>query len=179
MDDELVLRAALRSLEAALSRHQSDRMRAEQSQNVEDLGAAFGSLVECTFWIATLDLWLLEQHGPTYTQARDAHQAGGYVRAMVWARDRHYHQLPFSTEQDKTPFFTKDPNAMFYISPGLVWRSADALAARTHDERARRLQSRFREDYERHAAGQATDGPVSLAAQFFRSLAETTTMLPG
>jgi hypothetical protein len=174
-DDTFVLRSALLGLDHAISRHVTHRNAAASSKAQADLGDAFGSLVECTFWIATLDEWLYSKHAHAYKALRDQHQWGGSVRAMLWARDRHYHQLPFSTERDTTPFIGHGiPGVMFYISPGLVWRSADALAETV--DRDRRPQ--FRPDYEEHAQGKGTATPAARAREVFRDLARQTDMLP-
>lgn len=175
MDDgSFVTRSALGALDAALERHLDDRRRAWDTREDAELAAAFGSLVECTFWVATLDEWLYTTHGAGYTAARDSHEYGGDVLAMLWARDRHYHQLPFSTERDERGFFDHGiPGALFYITPGLVWRSAEAL-----EERGSQSRREWRAAYVERAEGQGTAQPVDRARGLFRHLAETTELFP-
>ena len=69
-----------------------------------DIRQAFTAIVEGTWWVAALDEQLrrrLELHRPSlaveYVAVRDVDEDGQYIRAFLWARNRHSHQLPFST----------------------------------------------------------------------------------
>lgn len=110
--------AALVALDAAVKRH-------DQARHNSDPSAAYGSLVECTWWVASLDEHLRDE--PGYQRLRDADENGKYVTAMIWARDRHYHQLPFSIDHDNEPFLPHADRSGFYISHGFEWRKSEDL----------------------------------------------------
>ncbi|UCN14605.1 hypothetical protein LFM56_17375 [Cellulomonas iranensis] len=90
--------------------------------------------------------------------------------AMIWARDRHYHQLPFSTEVDETPFFGPRGGPPFYISPGMVWRTSAELAADVST--ARRSPNGSREAFDLLVAGQKTSAALWHCLQWFQTLTQ-------
>lgn len=170
VDDVIAARAALRGLEAAVTRHLHDRSDARDPRGLE---VAFASLVESTWWIASLDGYLWQEgktpEGKRYRQLRDHDTNGRYVPAMIWARDRHYHQLPFSAEVDETPFFSPAGSGrLFYISPGLIWRTSAELAV----DGARRSPNGSREAFEMLVAGKKTGAALSYCLQWFPSLTQ-------
>jgi hypothetical protein len=72
-----------------------------------DTRLAFRWIVEGTWWVAALDEQLrsrLKTHRPqlaaAYSAARDRDEDGKYIQAFLWARNRHAHQLPFTTAHD-------------------------------------------------------------------------------
>lgn len=113
-----------------------------------EIREAFAAIAEGTWWVMALDEQLrtqLKHHGVeysrTYESVRNADADGRYVRGFSWARDRLTHQLPFSAENDETPFFaTGHPSAVLVISKGFIWRRADQLpsAPSGHDHPERR-----------------------------------------
>ena len=58
--------------------------------------------MECTWWVASLDEHLRDRDG--YQKLREGDANGKFVTAMIWARDRHYHQVPFSIDHDNRLF---------------------------------------------------------------------------
>ncbi len=169
VDDVIAARAALRGLEGAVARHLRDRADARDPRRLE---VAFASLVESTWWIASLDGHLWQEgktpEGERYRRLRDGDTDGRYVSAMIWARDRHYHQLPFSAEVDETPFFGSRGGPPFHISSGLIWRTSAELAA----DGERRSPAGSREAFDRYVAGKKTGVALSHCLQWFQSLTQ-------
>jgi hypothetical protein len=166
MDDlERVLSAGLRSFSRAVERHRLDVQEVPNRTDPHLLEAAFGSLVECTFWAATLDTQLHERLGDDWARMRDGHEWGTEVLAMLWARDRHYHQFPFSAEPDLEPFLTNIPNAVFYISEGVIWKTAAELELGGSHPRPT-----WRAAFVSTAEGKGTMQPLSRAATVFNDL---------
>ena len=166
MDDrEQVLSAGLRAFTRAIGRHDRDVQEVPNRADPHLLEIAFGSLVECTFWAATLDTQLNELLPSRWKAMRDDHEWGDDVLAMLWARDRHYHQFPFSAEPDTDPFFTQTPNAVIHIGHGVVWRSAEEL-----ELLGSRSAPQWRAAYVARAAGESTTLPLAHAASLFDEL---------
>lgn len=158
-DDLHALALALRGLRAANERHHS----AHQDQ---DLPRAYASLFEGVMWIAALDERLCTLHGGDYKRAREQDPYGQVVLGIVWARDRHAHQLPVSINVDSTPFFGSG-RGIIALSSGIRWRQAHELPP------ADPGMERGRTHYETHVAGRASFKPTSLSERWFTKLAET------
>jgi len=149
--------AALVALGAAVSRH--DRARLDL-----DPGAAYGSLVECTWWVASLDEHLRDE--PGYQKLREGDANGRFVTAMIWARDRHYHQLPFSIDHDDRPFIPAGGGPPFYISHGFEWRKSEDL----WKDGAREVPA-WRKAFDGLIAGKKTSEAPHRCLRWFESIA--------
>lgn len=140
-----------------------------------EIREAFAAITEGTWWVMALDEQLrtqLKRRGVEYSRtneaARDGDSDGRYIRGFSWARDRHTHQLPFSTENDETPFFaTGHPSAVLAISKGFIWRRADQLpsAPSGHDHPARR------QAYVDYLEGESLQHTLARASAWFHKAA--------
>lgn len=94
---------------------------------------AFTAIVEGTWWIAALEEQLrkrLRGYHPSllaeYDRARDRDADGQYIRAFLWARNRHAHQLPFTTAFDEALARRRGGVPSKY-SEELVWGTSASL----------------------------------------------------
>ncbi|MBD8466777.1 hypothetical protein IFU30_10910 [Plantibacter sp. CFBP 8798] len=109
-------------------------------EQLRDLGRrdqrfAYRVIVEGTWWVAALDEQIRKGLGSrslhlqqAYVRARDLEVDGRYIRAFLWARNRHSHQLPFTTAYDET---VDKPvaRAPTKYSDHLVWAPAQSFPA--------------------------------------------------
>lgn len=150
-------RSALVALGGAVRRH-------DQARGASDPVAAYASLVEVTWWVASLDEHLKDADG--YQKLRDSDENGKYVTAMIWARDRHYHQLPFSIDHDNKPFIPKTGGPPFNISHGFEWRKSEDLWAEGAIDRPT-----WRKSFDALIAGKKTSEAPHRCLRWFESIA--------
>ncbi|WP_449406914.1 hypothetical protein [Microbacterium maritypicum] len=140
-----------------------------------EIREAFAAITEGTWWVMALDEQLrtqLKHHGVeysrTYESVRNGDADGRFIRGFSWARDRLTHQLPFSAENDETPFFaTGHPSAVVVISKGFIWRRADQLPAAPsgHDHPERR------QAYVDYLEGESLRHTLARASEWFHKAA--------
>lgn len=170
-DPDRALRAGYSALIEAAGRHATDC-----NQNRPD--AAYGSLVEAAFWIATLDSLVSSDDGPrnqqktAYRSARAADRDGQVVFGILWARNRLYHQMPFAISHDGRSFFDPpedgDGTGILYISAGTLWLPATDLDARS---RPRGDAPGSRKAYEDEVANRPTNYTLDCAIRWFATTA--------
>lgn len=98
-----------------------------------DIRYAYMAIVEGTWWVAALEEQLrkgLRQYRSSlvadYDTARNDDEDGQYLRAFLWARNRHAHQLPFTTAFDAA-LAQRRGNVPSKFSEELVWEASDKL----------------------------------------------------
>ncbi len=158
MPDPLVL--GIQALDLAYERHMVAR-------DGHSLLLAWASAAECVWWICALDEQLHELHKTAYEVARRADSDGKYVDGLRWVRDRHTHQLPITSELDRTPFLGGKSGRDFYISPGFIWLPVDQVP---DDPKNRRPD--LREVYAELIAGTKSSGALYCARRWLRSSVE-------
>jgi hypothetical protein len=153
------LSLALCALRAASSRH---RYAHEQ----RDLPVGYASLVESAMWITALDERLWKLHGQPYKDARNSDQHGQVVLGIVWARDRHTHQLPVTVAEDHTPFFGTG-RGIVALSKGIYWRPAAEIPP---PDPGHPRPPEWKIAYETHVAGRSSWKPISMCERWFTHL---------
>lgn len=140
----------------------------------QEIREAFPAIAEATWWVAALDEQLgkrLAQTGSTfrdrYRAARDTDPEGQYVLGFLWARNGHTHQLPFTTEHDDTPAFGQ-PDAVLYISKGLIWKPSADYAM---PDPGFRTNTQWLAAYDRLMAGESLTGTLSHCSEWFHRVA--------
>jgi hypothetical protein len=135
-------------------------------------GPLWTAAVESTWWIAALDEQLRKVHGHGYKIVRDSDSDGYVVRGVLFARDRHMHQLALSAGHDDTPFFGgKDGGGYgppFYISPGPIWREVNDLPP---PDPRRGSSDEWKDVYVDHMAGTRIDGGLVHGLLWFDKVA--------
>jgi hypothetical protein len=155
-----------------LDRHEESR-RAPLSD--ASRAAAFSSMAEASWWIASLDECLCTYHdgglgkngSGHLARLRDADDRGRYVPGLVWARDRHMHQLGLTTARDTRSFYAPPAGGVLYISAGFIWRDADEVSP------SDRAVPRGRAVYDALFAGQKSSAPLAMCEQWFSEVAQT------
>jgi hypothetical protein len=133
LDERKALRWALAALRTALEKHEAARHR---PLNEAAWVAAFSSMAEASCWIAALDECLCTYHdgglgkkgSGHFAGLRNANDRGKYIEGLLWARDRHMHQLGLTTARDTSDFYTPPAGGLFYISAGFIGE----MAMRSH-----------------------------------------------
>jgi hypothetical protein len=164
-DDITTLSWALAALRGANERHLTARHRFDDD-DATARPAAYASMAEATWWIAALDERLWCHHGAGYQAARDAHEFGGAVRGILWARDRHSHQLGKTAGRDDRGLYDPEPGGVLHLSRGFVWQPAQGIAAAAKGKDGRRP------DYEQFVAGRSSLEPLARAAEWFTDFAK-------
>jgi len=123
-DDPAALELAVQSLTLAVRRHLDARKRT-------DLLDAFASAAETVWWICAIDEQLnggSTRNNTDYARARNDDEMGRYIPALRWLRNRHTHQLPITTDEDRTPFFPP-PGAdyVLHVGSGFTWRATQEI----------------------------------------------------
>lgn len=139
-----------------------------------EIRQAFVAIAEGTWWVAALDEQFRKRLGgrdsersSRYAATRDADPDGQYVRGFLWARDRHTHQLPFSSAHDDAPAFGH-PDAVIHLSRGLVWRPSSQLSK---PERVNWERPEWRDVYDELMAEQQLAPTLARCAEWFHKLA--------
>lgn len=98
-----------------------------------EIRQAFTAIAEGTWWVAALDEQLLKglrMYRPAlaseYLSDRDKDEDGKYIRAFLWARNRHAHQLPFTTFHDDD-LAQRRSGVRSKFSQELIWQASDKL----------------------------------------------------
>lgn len=166
-DDITTLSWALLALRAAVERHRLTREQFGRADaTVRPL--AYASMVEAAWWIAALDERLWQHHGTSYQNLRDADDFGKAALGVVWARDRHTHQLGHTTGRDDRSFFDPEPGGVLYISRGFIWRPAHEIAQAD----PRKDFAHRRAAYEAEVAERPSIQPIARAEGWFTSFAK-------
>lgn len=166
-DPDRALRAGFAALVESAGRHATDC-----NQNRPD--AAYGSLVEAAFWIATLDSLVSSEDGPrnqqraAYRLARASDRDGRVVFGILWARNRLYHQMPFAISHDGRSFFDPPGDGIFYISAGTLWLPAAEMHA---PSKPRGDAPGSRQTYEDEVANRPTNYTLDCAIRWFETAA--------
>lgn len=145
----------------------------ERLQNLgrADLRFAFRALAEGTWWVAALDEQLVSQlkaAGSALVAAYKADRShdpdGQYIQAFLWVRNRHSHQLPFSTRYSGPPAGGNVPSR---YSQELVWVPSSSFppAAKRYEDPAGHAA------YDRLLAGQPINETLYHSLLWFSKVA--------
>jgi len=134
---------------------------------------AFRAITEGTWWVAALDEQLrsrlttrLPSLSAAYSSDRNADENGQYVPAFLWARNRHAHQLPFTTMHDDE-LAVRQGGVPSKFSEELKW-----MASADYPPVEKRFEDAGRRDvYDRLLAGQPINATLYQCALWFNKAA--------
>lgn len=142
-----------------------------QNLGQADLRFAFQALAEGTWWVAALDEQLFRQLKAVdrglfaaYQTDRNIDPDGQYIQAFLWVRNRHSHQLPFTTGYNGPRTGGSVPSR---YSRELIWLPSDNFppAAKGHDDQ------KGQATYDRLLAGEPINETLYHCLLWFQKVA--------
>lgn len=138
-----------------------------------EIRQAFTAIAEGTWWVAALDEQLLKGLGgyrpalaSAYKSDRDEDEDGQYIRAFLWARNRHAHQLPFTTSHDDD-LAQRRSGVRSKFSQELIWEASEKLPP----VEKQYADKRRRSVYDQLLAGQPINDTLYHCARWFNKAA--------
>lgn len=157
---------ALEALDATKSRLR------DLNEDATNIRPAFAALAEGTWWVAAIDERIIKGLGGRRSAGAQAYQVergrsvdGEHVAGVLWARDRHTHQLMVTMGRDTDGLFSK--GRLLHISPGFMWVPSSDI----YEPDESRSPASWRASYDRLLAGRSAWKTLGRCSRWFHRMA--------